>query len=108
MQKKTRDDWKKVVTGMKEVLEINCPTRHITSTEKLQEKVKEIALQYAKKVNPNYYSENMFLKAQITELKSQVEKYKEINKDIRKKNNLLKEKYEQEKNKSWLKKLLNK
>lgn len=108
MQKKNRDDWKKVVTGMKEVLEINCPTRHITSTEKLQEKIKEIALEYAKKINPNYYSENMFLKVQITELKSQIEKYKEINKDIRKKNNLLKEKYEQEKNKSWLKKLLNK
>lgn len=111
MQKKTRDDWKKVVTGMKEVLEIDLKTRHITSTVELQEAIKKIAFQYVRKnkqLDPVTVSEERHIKAQIDLIKSERDKYKRLYEETTTANNMLIERYLQEKNKSWFKKLLSK
>lgn len=46
--KRNRDEWKKVVTGMKEALGLKYSTRKIYSTEGLQNAIKDMAFMYAK------------------------------------------------------------
>ena len=36
MQKRTRNEWKKILTGIKDILNIDVKTRDINSTEKIK------------------------------------------------------------------------
>ena len=86
MQKRTRNEWKKILTGIKEILDIDIKTRDINSTEKIKETVKKIAFQ-------------------LQLLKSERDKYKKLYEETVNANNNLINKYENQKNKSWFKKI---
>lgn len=108
MQKRNRNEWKKIVTSVKEVLGIEYRTRDIHSTSELQNVIKEMAFQYArdnKEDDIHYNAELKFLKSQIVELKKQVEKYRDMAEETTKSNNILLDIYENQKNKSWFKKI---
>ena len=111
MQKRTRNEWKKIFTGIKEILDIDIKTRDINSTEKIKETVKNIAFQFArenKALDPVAMSEERHIKAQIDLIKSERDKYKRLYEETTTANNMLIERYRQEKNKSWFRKLLSK
>ena len=108
MQKRTRNEWKKILTGIKEILDIDIKTRDINSTEKIKETVKNIAFQFArenKALDPVPMSEERFINSQMQLLKSERDKYKKLYEETVNANNNLINKYENQKNKSWLKKI---
>lgn len=108
MQKRTRNEWKKILTGIKEILDIDIKTRDINSTEKIKETVKKIAFQFArenKELDPVAMSEEGFIISQMQLLKSERDKYKKLYEETVNANNNLINKYENQKNKSWFKKI---
>lgn len=108
MQKRTRNEWKKILTGIKEILDIDIKTRDINSTEKIKETVKNIAFQFAREnkiLDPITMSEERHIKAQIELIKSERDKYKKLYEETVNTNNNLINKYENQKNKSWFKKI---
>ena len=108
MQKRNRNEWKKIVTSVKEVLDVNYKTRDIYNTKDLQMAIKEMAFIFARENREKdivYNAETKFLKSQIAELKEQVKKYKEIAEETTRSNNFLLDTYKKEKNKSWLKRI---
>ncbi len=108
MQKRTRNELKKILTGIKDILNIDVKTRDINSTEKIKETIKNIAFQFArenKELDPVAMSEEKFIKEQIELLKSERDKYKKLYEETANANNNLINKYENQKNKSWLKKI---
>lgn len=50
MQKRTRNEWKKILTGIKEILDIDIKTRDINSTEKIKETVKKLLFNLLEKI----------------------------------------------------------
>ena len=108
MQKRNRNEWKKIVTSVKEVLDVNYKTRDIYNTKDLQMAIKEMAFIFARENREDdihYNAETKFLKSQIAELKEQVKKYKEIAEETTRSNNFLLNTYKKEKNKSWFKRI---
>ena len=109
MQKRNRNEWKKIVTSVKEVLGIEYKTRDIYNTKDLQSAIREMAFIYAKENREDdiaYNAEIKFLQSQIIELQKQAKKYRNIAEETTKANNNLINKYENQKSKSWLQKLL--
>lgn len=108
MQKRTRNEWKKILTGIKEILDIDIKTRDINSIEKIKETARNIAFQFArenKALDPVAMSEERHIKAQIELIKSERDKYKKLYEETVNANNNLINKYENQKNKSWFKKI---
>lgn len=104
MQKRNRDEWKKIVTGIKEILDIDIKTRDINSTEKIKETVKNIAFQFArenKALDPVAMSEEQHLKAQMRFLRDERDKYKKMYEEVTRANNSLIAEYEKQKKKAW-------
>lgn len=104
MQKRTRNEWKKILTGIKEILDIDIKTRDINSTEKIKETVKNIAFQFArenKALDPVAMSEEQYFKAQISFLRKDRDKYKKMYEETVNTNNRLVDIYEREKKKTW-------
>lgn len=104
MQKRSRNEWKKIVTAVKEVLGVDCSTRNINSTENLQNAIKKMAFKYAREnitEDAVAMSEKHFLETQIEELKRERNKYKRMFEDATNANSKLVNRYEKEKRKTW-------
>ena len=104
MQKRDRNEWKKIVTAVKEVLGIKYRTRDIYDTKALQRTIKEMAFIFArenKEQDPVAMSEEQYFKAQISFLRNERDKYKKMYEETVNTNNRLVDIYEREKKKTW-------
>lgn len=104
MQKRDRNEWKKIVTSIKEVLGVEYRTRDIYNTKKLQQCIKEIAFIFArdnKHLDPVAMSEEQHLKAQMRFLRDERDKYKKMYEEVTRANNSLIAEYEKQKKKAW-------
>ena len=104
MQKRDRNEWKKIVTSVKEVLGVEYRTRDIYDTKKLQQCIKEIAFIFArdnKHLDPVAMSEEQYFKAQMSFLKGERDKYKKMYEEVTRANNSLIAQYERQKKKAW-------
>lgn len=104
MQKRDRNEWKKIVTAVKEVLGIKYRTRDIYDTKALQRTIKEMAFIYArenKEQDPVAMSEEQYFITQMRFLRDERDKYKKMYEEVTKANNSLIAQYEKQKKKAW-------
>lgn len=104
MQKRDRNEWKKIVTAVKEVLGVDYRTRDIHDTQKLKETIKEMAFIFVrenKEQDTVAMSEEQYFKAQISFLRKDRDKYKKMYEETVNTNNRLVDIYEREKKKTW-------